>query len=223
MNGEALIASPNAVERRLVGKVLRGVGLTVLEAASGPEGLSQVLECDPKLIVLAEELPPLEANEVLVLFRRLSDAPIILLGDGGDPQEQLALELGADSYLRRPLSLAVLLARGRALLRRYPRSCRDRSRRLERGLEPLRLTNTERRLLACLSTHCDQLVSPQELLQEVWGGAASPDTVKMYLRRLRQKLAATAIGPRLMSLRGAGHRVVWTESEAVAHRQAVAG
>ncbi len=200
-----LLVDTNDVERRRLSRALEQAGFRVVEAASGVEGLFQVLESAPVLILLAEEVPPLEAADLLMVLRRISDAPLIIIGRGGDPEEVAALEDGADFYARRPFSPEVLLARARALLRRYRRSTgmatADQAVRINGSLTP-----TERRLLVCLAAHDGRPVAAKQLVVDVWGRKASASSVKFYVWRLRRKLEGS--GLRLQALPAVGYRLV---------------
>ena len=200
----ALLINQDDWERRSVGRALRNAGWNVLEASSSVQGLVDVLEDKPTLIVLAAEMPPLEASELLAILRRLTAAPIILIGSRGDPGELKALEQGADSYMRRPFGPELLVARARALFRRYREPLNGSS---APENTTLHLTRTEQRLLACLTAHNQRPVSQRELLLEVWGGTTTIESVKFYVRRLRQKLMGNG-HLELQTVRGVGHRLV---------------
>jgi two-component system KDP operon response regulator KdpE len=220
MSQTVLLIDADEDERRVVGSALRDAGASVVEVSTGSQGLLQVLDLAPDVVVLAEEVPPLQGREVLTVLRRLSDAPVVILGSGGGSEEPSALDLGADSYLRRPLRASVLVARIRALLRRYRPSLLTEDEPLCQDELPVYLTRTERRLLACLTAHAGRPVSQQELLLEVWGGRTSLATVRFYLRRLRHKLEEVPCGPKILNLRGIGPRLVQPERRAGGMAQA---
>lgn len=214
MPQKVLVIDEDELERRRVVRDIRAAGMVVVEASDTVEGLVHILEEDPEVIVLAEEMPPFEAEDLVRVVRRLTDAPLIILGSGGEPPEVSALDRGADAYLRRPFSPAALLARARALLRRYRPSSPMLGVHLQVKSLARALTGTEKRLLVCLAADGTGLTSQSEVLIRVWGGNASPDVAKLYLRRLRHKLEETACGLRLVSMRGVGHRLVQAEAEA---------
>lgn len=214
MPQKVLVIDQDDLERRRVVRDLAEAGMAVVEASSSVAGFLDVLEQLPDLIVMAEEMPPLEAGDLLSLLRRLTDAPLIILGSGGEPPEVSALERGADAYLRRPFSPATLLAWARALLRRYRPSSSMLGVHLQLKSLARALTSTEKRLLVCLAANGTGLTSQGDLLTRVWGGNASPDVARLYLRRLRDKLEETACGLRLVSVRGVGHRLVQADTEA---------
>ncbi len=202
-----IIIDVDEAERRRIAVALSSAGFETQEASSSVEGLLQVLDSSPELIVLAEAMPPLQAADLLVILRRASDAPIIVIGDSGDPEEIEALEAGADSYVRRGASLRLVTARANALLRRYPGQDNSVASLLP-GPIPISLTPMERRLVICLSHHDGRPVSLEELRVEVWGETAGTDTVKYYLRRLSHKLKREPSGLELLCKRGVGYSLV---------------
>lgn len=214
MRESVLVIDPDDLQRRRIVRELTEAGVEVVETSGSVDGLLHILEEIPDVVVISEELPPLEVADILSVLRRLTDVPLIILGSGGEPAEVAALEGGADAYLPRTLRAETLLAWVRALLRRYRPSSVISGVHLQlKGLARA-LTSTEKRLLVCLAANGACLTSQGELLTRVWGGEASPDTAKFYLRRLRYKLEETAQGPRLLSVRGVGHRLVQANTEA---------
>jgi len=212
MPQKVLVIDQDDLERHCVVRELAKAGMTVVEASVTVEGLLDVLEEAPDIIVMAEEMPPMEAGDLLSLLVRLTDALLVILGNGGEPTEVSALDRGADAYLQRPFKSATLLAWVRALLRRYRSSFSI----LRLHLKDLTcaLTRTEKRLLISLAANGNRLTSQAELVASVWGQNGSAHVVRFYLRRLQHKLEQAACGLRLASVRGVGHRLVQAEEEA---------
>jgi DNA-binding response OmpR family regulator len=131
-----LLIDPDELERRRLQRAFAGEGIELLEAETAIEGLFETLERDPMLILLAEQVPPLEAGELLLVLRRITGAPVIVIGSGDEPEESSALDLGADFYLRRPFGDKVALARARSLIRRYRGSPRNGNGRSVQGHSP---------------------------------------------------------------------------------------
>ena len=95
-------------------------GIETKDVTEGDEGIARIMEQDPGIVLLAEDMPPLGGVELLPLIRRLTGAPIIVMGNGGETAVINALLQGADMYLlKSPLNYREMSSRVRALLRRY--------------------------------------------------------------------------------------------------------
>ena len=203
-----VIIDADEAERRRLAIALTSAGFEALEASASVEGLLRVLDSNPDLIILAEEMPPLRAADLLVILTRATNAPIIVIGRGGAPEETDALESGADAYLRRGFSFRLFSARVRALLRRHTGPDGGLASQILGNPVPLYLTATERRLLVCLSNHGGRPVPREEIRLQVWAAYVGADTVKHYLRRLRRKLQKEPCGLEVLCIRGVGYRLV---------------
>jgi DNA-binding response OmpR family regulator len=188
------------------------------------EGLSQVLEWRPDVVVLDLGLPDLDGSELLKMIRAVSPVPVIVATARDDEAEIVRLlDRGADDYLTKPFSADQLDARIRAVLRRASAAPEpdaitvgelsiDRATR-EANLAgvPLGLTRLEFDLLWYLARRQGTVVSKRDLVGEVWrqpyGGADR--TVDVHLSWLRRKLGETAAEPRyLHTVRGVGVKLV---------------
>ena len=153
------------------------------------------------------------------LLRGQSDLPVIMLTAADTVAERLeGFNSGADDYLIKPFSMAELLARVEALLRRTGRLTSavrqvgdvvidDAARAVIRAGEKLDLTRTEFDLLATLAKHPGQVLSKVQLLTQVWGfDAYDVNLVEVHMSSLRRKLEAH--GPRIIqTVRGVGYVV----------------
>ncbi len=218
VNEAILVIDAAEAERLWLVRACRRAKFKVIEATDAIEGLFETLERNPDLILLAEEVPPMQAGDILPLLRRLTSAPILIVGGGGDPEEIAAVDLGADVYLRRPFSARALLARAHAVLRRYRGSLASDSigSRIRDCLP--RLSPTEKRLVACLMLHDGRPVSAADLSTEAYGGITTAGAVKMALWRLRYKLGAC--GLTMVAHLGVGYRLVMEEGEYVSAQKA---
>ena len=200
----------------------------VVEVATGRLALRAFYEQRPDLVVLDIGLPELTGWEVLRRLRELADVPIIMLtGRDSDADVVRGLHEGADDYITKPFSPPRLLAHVEALLRRASRSAATEAPRIEldggwlvvdqaarqvfmQG-RPLELTSTEYRVLALLAARAGQVLSPAEVLAQVWGTdyVNELDYVKTYISRLRAKIEPEPRRPaRLLSRRGLGYVLV---------------
>src|SRR5690606_3793897 len=185
-NEKILIVDDDPALRQLVANTLRQEGYVPITAADGQEGLRQLYQAHPDLIVLDVIMPTMDGWTVCQRVREVSNVPIIMLTAQGDPEEIVkGLDLGADDYLVKPFEMNVLLARVRANLRRAasePAIAKksvvysdDRlminleEHRVTVNGEPVRLTPTEFNLLAHLVEAAPRIVPYRELLQNTWG------------------------------------------------------
>jgi DNA-binding response OmpR family regulator len=199
-------------------------GYQVLSAKDGVEGLHVLWEQHPDLILLDIMLPRINGWETCRRIRECSDIPIIMLTALGTEQDKVrGLELGADDYLTKPFSMAELVARVRAALRRhkYPaarneivhidgRLAIDRAQRhvIVDG-QWLELSATEYRILGCLLDNAGRIVTHQSLLTQVWGWeyAEEINYVKVYIHHLRKKIEENPRRPSyILTERGLGYR-----------------
>ena len=157
-------------------------GYDTLEAYDGPTGLQLALEQDPDLILLDLMLPGMDGFEVCRQVRESgSSTPIIMLTAREEETDKvLGLELGADDYVTKPFSLAVLRARVNNLLRRAhsrrtvlelpPFTFDFQEMTYTRNGVPLELSRTEQRLLRLLAEHRGQTLPRARLLEQVSDG-----------------------------------------------------
>ena len=179
-------------------------GYEVTEAASAHPALAALGEADPDLIVVDVDLPDAQGFDALRLIRRTSDAPLIVVTARSAETDRITgLDLGADDYVVKPLSVGELMARVRAVSRRSRPPAAEgglrfdnllidrRSREVRVDETRVLLTHREFELLAYLAASPGQVFSRDQLLDQVWG--SSPEwqdskTVTEHIRRLRQKL-----------------------------------
>lgn len=213
-------------EERLAAAIARGLtaeGYDVDLAGDGPTGLWRAREHDYATIVLDLLLPGMNGFQVCRTLRGEGNwSPILVLtAKTGEFDEAEALDTGADDFLSKPFSFVVLVARLRAVLRRGapPRpavlSVGDlrldpATREVHRGAEPIELTAREFALLEHLLRHPSEVVGKRDLLEDVWGheGDADPNVVEVYVGYLRRKVDAPFGRRSIVTVRGAGYRVV---------------
>jgi len=210
--------------RLLLEELLRGAGYGVETARDGRDALRTFHGSPTDLVVLDLSMPELDGFETLERLRDLSDVPVILLtARGGEIDKVRGFRAGADDYVVKPFGRQELLARIEALLRRAPDPTHlehyddgalsiDYRRRhvVCRGL-PVRLTPLEFRLLVTFVEHTGQVLSADQLVEQVWGHAdgVSRDQVKLYVSYLRKKLGQQAEGfEPIETVRGFGYRYV---------------
>jgi two-component system response regulator RegX3 len=204
---------------------LRGEGYEVETADDGETALTQALTCDYDLMVLDLMLPRLAGTEVLRRLRQESPLPVIVLtAKGGEGDRVLGLEAGADDYVSKPFSMAELVSRVRALLRRreLDRSTPARTVRVG-GLEldhyahrvtvdgePRSLTRSEFSLLALLASQPDRVFTRRELMERLWESSYVGDqrACDIHISNLRRKVERDPARPtRILTVRGVGYKL----------------
>jgi two-component system response regulator MprA len=200
-------------------RALSYAGFEVDVAHDGGEGLERALRTHPGVVVLDVMMPGLDGFEVCRRLREGDDVPILMLTARDEVSDRVAgLEHGADDYLVKPFAHEELIARVRALLRRRSPEGRNTarfsdlvvdlgSREAWRGEREVVLTAKEFDLLAAFLRQPRQVLSQQQLLEQVWGFDAEVEThvVPVYVGYLRDKLEACG-EPRLIhTMRGAGY------------------
>ena len=204
-------------------------GYEVDFAADGPAGLDKALSGRFDLILLDVMLPGMDGFEICNRIRSEDrDQPVIMLTAKGTDEDIIqGLSLGADDYVAKPFSVAQLVLRVQAVLRRarigaeldstimlgdeLEVDCRNLQGR--RGDQALSFTRREADLLQYLKLNTDRPVSRDELLTKVWGYAKNLDietrTVDIHIAKLRRKIEPDPAQPRyLVTVRGAGYRLV---------------
>lgn len=201
-----LIAEDNPEIRGLLRLYLEGEGLRVLEAENGDEALAKARAETPDLAILDVMMPGLSGYEVTRALRRFSEMPILILSAKSEDNDKiLGLNLGADDYVTKPFSLAVLRARVSNLLRRSARPQAaftdppfvfDFARmQFFRDGAPVELSRTEQRLLRLLTENRGHTLTREQLLEKVWDGGEFVDenALSVAVKRLRDKLTDAPI------------------------------
>ncbi|MBV9357775.1 MAG: response regulator transcription factor [Chloroflexi bacterium] len=223
-----LVIEDDPAVARLVGDVLSAARHRILYAANGTEAQAQIDRWRPELIILDLMLPDDDALVLCCTMREHTAVPMIVCADTRRPGAAfLALKLGADDVVVRPIEPAGLVARVEALLRQPPRRdtelevqpaelgqlrIDDRRRRALLAGAVLQLTPTEFKLLAVLAGSPDTVVARDALAERVWGGpeASAGRTIDVHIGRLRRKLqrGERGGGPRIVAVRGSGYKLM---------------
>jgi two-component system OmpR family response regulator len=228
-NGKRILVvddEPSIVDA--VSTALRYEGYEVTEASTGREALEAVAIGSPDLVVLDWMLPDIEGIEVgrRLRARGFRTAVLFLTAKDGVEDKVEALRAGGDDYVTKPFSLAELVARAEAILRRtgselpgdvlrFADLLLDEERHEVRREEtPIALTATEFSLLRYLMLNPRRVLSKAQILQNVWhydfGGNAN--VVETYISYLRRKLDAAG-PPLIKTIRQAGYMLDTTAAE----------
>ncbi|HZT29342.1 MAG TPA: response regulator transcription factor [Bryobacteraceae bacterium] len=205
----------------LLGELLAREGFRVEARHEGWQGLNRALEGQCDLVVLDVMLPGLDGFEILRRLRKQSRIPVLMLtARGEDVDRIIGLELGADDYLPKPFNPRELVARVRAILRRYEPRAEAASGRLEvNGVvldpgtrevlvdgKPIELTTFEFDILELLMQGAGRVVSRDNLMESLYNRKATPfdRSIDMHVSHLRRKLEASR--PLIKTIRGMGYQ-----------------
>ena len=220
-----LVVDDEPAIRDTVGYALRQEGFEVAARDDGAGGLEAALEEDFDLVILDLMLPDIPGTEVCRRLRAESPVPIVMLtAKSAEVDRVLGLEIGADDYIAKPFSMAELLGRVRAILRRreLDRAAGGRVRRVggleldsarhtvTRDGEAVSLTPSEFRLLDLLAGDPERVFSRREIMQHLWDSSYVGDqrACDIHISNLRRKLEHDPANPeRIVTVRGVGYKL----------------
>lgn len=211
--------------RTVVVTRLTRTGYDTSVAVDGKDGLRRFYGDRPDLVVLDIAMPVMDGWQVLERLREVSDVPVLILTAAIQERDKLrGLRSGADDYITKPFSGEELLARVEVALRRT-RSSGDegetsgysdseitidfQKHEVFAHGEAVALSPTEFRLLAALTRSANQVLSQDQLLDQVWGReyVGSLEVVRLYVGYLRRKIERDHEAPTLVeTVRGFGYR-----------------
>ena len=220
-----LVVDDEPAIRDAVGYALRTEGFDVHVVADGEEAVDAALDSPYDVVVLDLMLPRMSGTEVCRRVRAESAVPIIMLtARGAELDRVLGLEVGADDYVTKPFSMAELIGRIRAILRRRELDQTSGGGRLRVGTleldprrhqvsldgEPKRLTPSEFKLLLLLAEQPERVFSRREIMQHLWDSEFVGDqrACDIHISNLRQKLEEDPANPeRIVTVRGVGYKL----------------
>lgn len=192
-------------------------------ASNGKQALDKFHTEDLSLIILDIMMPEMDGWQVCREIRRTSNIPIIMLTAKGETFDKvLGLELGADDYMVKPFDTKELVARVKAVLRRFDAKTEDDSKEISYTNLSVNLSNYELKLndniieippkelelLYFLASNPNRVFTREQLLEEVWGFDYFGDsrTVDVHIKRLREKLEGINGNWQLKTVWGVGYK-----------------
>jgi len=226
VSGRILVVDDEPAIVDAVTYALRASGFEVDTLADGESALEAARADGYDVLVLDVRLPGLSGIEICRRLRDESDVPILILtAMDAEVDRVLGLEAGADDYVTKPFSVAELVSRVRAILRR-----RDLDRASGGGVrrvgsleldvhrhevridgKTIRLTPSEFRLLAFLAQEPERVYSRREIMQHLWNSTYVGDqrACDIHVSNLRRKIEETPSRPeRLVTVRGVGYKLL---------------
>ncbi len=219
-----LVVDDDVTVHRVVGLLLQREGYRVALASTGREAIESAVSEPPSLIILDLSLPDKSGLEVCQELRSWYRGPVVILSGSGEELMVIdALDAGADDYLTKPFRPSELLARIRALFRRYLSRQNGpgvieagdflvdlaRRRVVRKGRE-IRLTRTEFEILVLLAQNFEQVVTSKMILDRVWGPTRGDymQTLRVHMGHLRKKIEPKPGSPKyILTEPGVGYRM----------------
>ena len=205
-----LVVDDDAAIRDSLSKELRAAGYATATASDGREGVVAFETRAPDLVLTDLAMPRSDGFDLIAAIRAGSRTPIIVLSvRGADADKVRALDLGADDFVTKPFSVAELLARVRAQLRRTGTTAAAtlsfealtidvERRRVVQGGREVRLTPTEFALLELLAINAGKPMFVDQIIARIWRDTPSTtaDTVRVHMSSLRKKIEPDPSDPR---------------------------
>ncbi len=223
MKTKILLVDDDPNIRQLVKLYLEKEGFDVAEAARGDEAVKAFKASPPNLMLLDLMLPGMDGWQVCREVRKVSNIPIIMLTAKDETFDKvLGLELGADDYVVKPFDTKELVARIKAVIRRYQAGDAPEKELMFPGLtinisqytvtclgKELEMPPKEIELLYYLASHPGMVYTREQLLESVWGYDFFGDsrTVDVHVKRLREKLTdGEEMGWSIKTVWGVGYK-----------------
>ena len=219
---KVLVVDDEPPIRKLLRMGLSTQGYDILEAANAKASL-ELLGQKPDLVILDLGLPDMQGLDLLRMMRaRNESVPIVVLSSRGDEAGKVqALDLGADDYVTKPFGMDELLARMRAALRHQLQTQGERPifrvgdlsvdlvrRIVKLGDKEVKLSPKEYELLRVLVQHAGKVLTHKFLLGELWDDLTDAQYLRVYVRKLRQKIEADPERPHyVLTETGIGYRL----------------
>ena len=216
-----LVVDDDPHMRELVRHFLRQEGFAVHEASDGAEALAKLEAVKASLVVLDIMMPNMDGWQLCRELREHSDIPLLMLTALGDTAQKMkGFRLGTDDYLVKPFEPPELVARVKALLRRYRIAVSQTVRLGEvahdrktytvdvRG-QCMAIPRKEFELLFRLASYPGRTLTRERLIEEIWGYdfAGNERTLDVHINRLRERFPEDRHSFRIATVRGLGYRL----------------
>ena len=223
MKTKIMVVDDDPNIRELVRLYLEKEGFEIVTAERGDEAVKLFRASPPNLMLLDVMLPGMDGWQVCREVRKISNIPIIMLTAKDETFDKvLGLELGADDYIVKPFDMKELVARIKAVIRRFQVAEAPEKELVFPGLtinisqytvtymgKPLEMPPREIELLYFLASHPGMVFTREQLLEQVWGYDYFGDsrTVDVHVKRLREKLSGgEELGWQIKTVWGVGYK-----------------
>ena len=221
MEKTILIVEDDVNIRELLSLYLGQEGYVIETAQDGAEGLRAFKRCHPDLVLLDLMMPVMDGSQMLRELRAFSKTPVIILTAKGEVFDKVTLlEMGADDYITKPCEMREVIARVRAVLRRFEKEEESkklifdnliidkRSYNITVKGQKMEIPPKEIELLYFLASSPNRVFTRAQLLDDVWGFDYFGDTrtVDVHVKRLREKLQGVSDQWEIKTVWGVGYK-----------------
>ena len=220
-----LVVDDDAYLRELVCLFLKNEGFDIYEAANGIDALNQMETIKINLVILDIMMPIMDGWELCREIRRFYDIPLLMLTAKGETTQKVkGFNLGTDDYLVKPFEPAELVARVKALLKRYNIAVSEKvcigdlqlnhkTFEVSLGEKSMTLPLKEFELFFKLASYPGKTFSREQLIEEIWGYdyEGYERTVDVHIKRLRERFVNASHLFQIKTVRGLGYRLELSE------------
>ncbi|MGE8203488.1 response regulator [Heyndrickxia sp. NPDC080065] len=207
--------------RELVLLFLKKEGFELYEASDGIKAMHLMEKVKMDLVIIDIMMPNMDGWQLCREIREYSDIPILMLTAKGETAQKVkGFELGADDYLVKPFEPIELVARVKAILKRYNITVSQtieiedfklnrKTHEISFGKKDFTIPLKEFELLFKLASHPGKTFSRDHLIEDIWGYDYEGDerTVDVHIKRLRERFSDTKFPFRIQTIRGLGYRL----------------
>ncbi|MEH7402896.1 MULTISPECIES: response regulator transcription factor [Bacillaceae] len=216
-----LVVDDDANIRELISIFLSGEGYTVIEAENGQEALTLLEENNIQIVVVDVMMPEVDGYEFTEEVKKYYDIPILMVTAKGESQDKLkGFDLGVDDYVVKPFDPLEIVARVKALLRRFQLlsdknifignlTINQVKFEISANDQSITLPLKEFELLLKLASQAGRIFTRNDLIEQIWGLDYEGDerTVDVHIKRIRERLRELKATVEIVTIRGLGYKL----------------
>ncbi|MES9684281.1 DNA-binding response regulator [Bacillus sp. AFS001701] len=218
---KVLVVDDDANIRELISIFLSGEGYTVIEAENGQEALTLLEENNIQIVVVDVMMPEVDGYELTKEVKKYYDIPILMVTAKGESQDKLkGFDLGVDDYVVKPFDPLEIVARVKALLRRFQLlsdknifvgnlTINQVKYEISANEQSITLPLKEFELLMKLASQAGRIFTRNDLIEQIWGLDYEGDerTVDVHIKRIRERLRELKATVEIVTIRGLGYKL----------------
>ncbi len=218
---KVLVVDDDANIRELISIFLSGEGYTVIEAENGQEALTLLEENNIQIAVVDVMMPEVDGYELTKEVKKYYDIPILMVTAKGESQDKLkGFDLGVDDYVVKPFDPLEIVARVKALLRRFQLlsdknifvgnlTINQVKYEITANDQSITLPLKEFELLLKLASQAGRIFTRNDLIEQIWGLDYEGDerTVDVHIKRIRERLRELKATVEIVTIRGLGYKL----------------